>query len=165
MKIVGNHLDCARQLIKGNVVNNMGIFLSPRMGRVEQIHFVGIGGVGMCGIAEVLHNEGYRITGSDICENRAVQSLKQLGIPIFIGHNVTNIDGADVVVRSTAVTADNPEIIAARKQLIPVIPRAAMLAELMRFRHGIAIAGTHGKTTTTSLVSSILEKAALIQVL
>lgn len=121
-----------------------------------QIHFVGIGGVGMCGIAEVLHNEGYRVTGSDISENRAVQSLKQLGIQVFIGHHVTNIIGADVVVRSTAVTEDNPEVVAARKQLIPVIPRAAMLAELMRFRYGIAIAGTHGKTTTTSLVSCIL---------
>ena len=126
------------------------------MGRVEQIHFVGIGGVGMCGIAEVLHNEGYRITGSDLTENRAVQSLKALGITVFIGHHTQNITGADVVVRSTAVGADNPEIIAAREQLIPVIPRAAMLAELMRFRHGIAIAGTHGKTTTTSIVSSLL---------
>lgn len=110
----------------------------------------------MCGIAEVLHNEGYRVTGSDISENRAIQSLKQLGIRVFIGHNVNNIEGADVVVRSTAVTEDNPEVIAARMQLIPVIPRAAMLAELMRFRYGIAIAGTHGKTTTTSLVSCIL---------
>lgn len=126
------------------------------MGRVEQIHFVGIGGAGMCGIAEVLHNEGYRITGSDICENRAIQGLRALGITIAIGHHVNNIAGADVVVRSTAVSADNPEIIAAHEQVIPVIPRAAMLAELMRFRHGIAIAGTHGKTTTTSLVSSIL---------
>lgn len=126
------------------------------MGRVEQIHFVGIGGAGMCGIAEVLHNEGYRVTGSDISENRVVQRLQALGITIHIGHRVENIQGADVVVRSTAVSADNPEISAAREQLIPVIPRAAMLAELMRFRHGIAIAGTHGKTTTTSLVSSLL---------
>lgn len=126
------------------------------MGRVEQIHFVGIGGAGMCGIAEVLHNEGYRVTGSDISENRVVQRLQSLGITVKIGHRVENIEGADVVVRSTAVSADNPEIIAARELLIPVIPRAAMLAELMRFRHGIAIAGTHGKTTTTSLVSSVL---------
>lgn len=126
------------------------------MRRVEHIHFVGIGGAGMCGIAEVLHNEGYRITGSDLSENRTVQSLKALGIEVFIGHDVNNIAGADVVVRSTAVNGDNPEIVAAREQLIPVIPRAAMLAELMRFRYGIAIAGTHGKTTTTSLVSSIL---------
>ena len=137
-------------------MDSSGNFLSPRMRRVGHIHFVGIGGVGMCGIAEVLHNEGYQITGSDINENRAIQSLRLLGIEVFIGHHVANIAGADVVVRSTAVTADNPEIIAAREQLIPVIPRAAMLAELMRFRYGIAIAGTHGKTTTTSLVSSIL---------
>ncbi|WP_420324122.1 UDP-N-acetylmuramate--L-alanine ligase [Legionella birminghamensis] len=126
------------------------------MGRVEQIHFVGIGGVGMCGIAEVLHNEGYRVTGSDISENKAVQRLQSLGIKVHIGHRVENIKGADVVVRSTAVQSENPEVTAAHEQLIPVIPRAAMLAELMRFRHGIAIAGTHGKTTTTSLVSSIL---------
>ncbi|MCE3045309.1 UDP-N-acetylmuramate--L-alanine ligase [Legionella sp. 16cNR16C] len=137
-------------------MNSLGHFLSPRMGRVEQIHFVGIGGVGMCGIAEVLHNEGYRVTGSDISENKTVQRLQSLGIKVHIGHRVENIHGADVVVRSTAVQSENPEIIAAHEQLIPVIPRAAMLAELMRFRHGIAIAGTHGKTTTTSLVSSIL---------
>jgi len=131
------------------------------MGQVEQIHFVGIGGAGMCGIAEVLHNEGYRITGSDIAESRVVQRLQSLGIPVFIGHQVENIQGADVVVRSTAIDNQNPEIIAAQAQLIPVIPRAAMLAELMRFRHGIAIAGTHGKTTTTSLVSSLLAEGGL----
>jgi len=131
------------------------------MGRVEQIHFVGIGGAGMCGIAEVLHNQGYRITGSDLSESRTVQRLQSLGIKVYIGHQVENITGADVVVKSTAVGADNPEIIAAQAQSIPVIPRAAMLAELMRFRHGIAIAGTHGKTTTTSLVSSILAEGGL----
>ncbi|KTD34534.1 UDP-N-acetylmuramate--L-alanine ligase [Legionella israelensis] len=131
------------------------------MGRVEQIHFVGIGGTGMCGIAEVLHNEGYRITGSDVCENRTVQRLRSLGIQIHIGHCSENIEGADVVVRSTAIVNDNPEVIAAHRQFIPVIPRAAMLAELMRFRHGIAIAGTHGKTTTTSLVSSLLAEGGL----
>ncbi|WP_094090057.1 UDP-N-acetylmuramate--L-alanine ligase [Legionella clemsonensis] len=142
-------------------MNNIGQFLSPRMGRVEQIHFVGIGGAGMCGIAEVLHNQGYRITGSDLSESRSVQRLQSLGIQVFIGHRVENIMGADVVVRSTAVSAENPEITAANEQLIPVIPRAAMLAELMRFRHGIAIAGTHGKTTTTSLVSSLLAEGGL----
>ncbi len=126
------------------------------MGRVEQIHFVGIGGAGMCGIAEVLHNQGYRITGSDLSESRSVQRLQSLGIKVYIGHRMENIVGADVVVRSSAVDQDNPEIAAANAQLIPVIPRAAMLAELMRFRQGIAIAGTHGKTTTTSLVSSLL---------
>jgi len=142
-------------------VGSLENFLSPRMGRVEQIHFVGIGGAGMCGIAEVLHNEGYRVTGSDMSENRAVQRLQSIGINVFIGHSIDNIQGADVVVRSTAVGAENPEISAARDQRIPVIPRAAMLAELMRFRHGIAIAGTHGKTTTTSLVSSLLGEGGL----
>lgn len=139
----------------------MGNFLSPRMGRVEHIHFVGIGGAGMCGIAEVLHNEGYHITGSDLAENRAVEHLQSLGIQIAIGHTTENIAGADVVVASTAINESNPEIIAARVARIPVLPRAAMLAELMRFRHGIAIAGTHGKTTTTSLVSCLLEEGGL----
>lgn len=136
-------------------------YLSPRMGRVERIHFVGIGGAGMCGIAEVLHNEGYKISGSDLSENRSVQRLQSLGIHVAIGHKPDNIQGADVVVRSTAVENDNPEIQAAKQQMIPIIPRAAMLAELMRFRHGIAIAGTHGKTTTTSLVSSLLAEGGL----
>lgn len=131
------------------------------MGRVEQIHFVGIGGVGMCGIAEVLHNQGYRITGSDLSEGRTIQHLQSLGVKVYIGHRLENISGADVVVRSTAVTEDNPEILEAHKLAIPVIPRATMLAELMRFRHGIAIAGTHGKTTTTSLVSSLLAEGGL----
>lgn len=136
-------------------------FLSPRMGRVEQIHFVGIGGAGMCGIAEVLHNEGYRITGSDLSENRVVAQLRSLGIQVHIGHRVENIEGADVLVVSTAISTDNPEVVMARSKRIPVLPRAAMLAELMRFRHGIAIAGTHGKTTTTSLVSSLLTEGGL----
>jgi len=131
------------------------------MGRVEHLHFVGIGGAGMCGIAEVLHNDGYQITGSDLSETRAVQRLQSLGIKVQIGHRMENICGADAVVRSTAINDDNPEIIAAREQMIPVIPRAMMLAELMRFRHGIAIAGTHGKTTTTSLVSSLLAEGGL----
>ncbi|TAL61151.1 MAG: UDP-N-acetylmuramate--L-alanine ligase [Legionella sp.] len=142
-------------------MNNSGQFLSPRMGRVEQIHFVGIGGVGMCGIAEVLHNEGYRITGSDLGEGSTVQRLRGLGIQVFVGHQRENVVGADVVVRSSAVDMNNPEIVAAREAMIPVIPRAAMLAELMRFRQGIAIAGTHGKTTTTSLVSSLLAEGGL----
>jgi UDP-N-acetylmuramate--alanine ligase len=131
-------------------------FLSPRMGRVEHIHFIGIGGAGMCGIAEVLHNEGYCISGSDLSETKTVQRLRALGVEVHLGHRVENIKGADVVVRSTAVEDNNPEVTAAREQMIPVIPRAMMLAELMRFRQGIAIAGTHGKTTTTSLVSSLL---------
>ncbi len=146
---------------KGNCVDGMDHFLSPRMGRVEHIHFVGIGGAGMCGIAEVLHNEGYRITGSDLVENRVVSRLQSLGIQVHIGHRMENMTGADVLVCSTAVSADNPEIVAARALRIPVLPRAAMLAELMRFRYGIAIAGTHGKTTTTSLVSSLLAEGGL----
>lgn len=146
---------------KGGAMSNSRQFLMPRMGHVEQIHFIGIGGVGMCGIAEMLHNEGYRITGSDLGEGYAVQRLKSLGIKVFQGHKVEHIQGADVVVRSSAVNMENPEVLAARELMIPVIPRAAMLAELMRFRHGIAIAGTHGKTTTTSLVSSLLAEGGL----
>lgn len=142
-------------------MSNSGQFLSSRMGRVKQIHFVGIGGVGMCGIAEVLHYQGYRITGSDLGEGNTVQRLRSLGIPVYVGHKAEYIHGADVVVRSSAVGMENPEIAAAREQMIPVIPRAAMLAELMRFKHGIAVAGTHGKTTTTSLVSSILAEGGL----
>jgi UDP-N-acetylmuramate--alanine ligase len=126
------------------------------MGRVERIHFVGIGGAGMCGIAEVLHNEGYKISGSDLMESRVIQHLQSLGIQVYIGHRVENVKNADVIVRSTAIDSDNPEIKEAIRKRIPIIPRAAMLAELMRFRQGIAIAGTHGKTTTTSLVSSLL---------
>ncbi|MDP3704801.1 MAG: UDP-N-acetylmuramate--L-alanine ligase [Legionellaceae bacterium] len=136
-------------------------FHSPKMGRVKHIHFVGIGGAGMCGIAEVLLNEGYRVTGSDLTENRVVERLTSLGIQVSVGHRPENISGADVVVRSTAIGDDNPEIKAAKEQMIPVIPRAAMLAELMRFRQGIAIAGTHGKTTTTSLVTSLLAEGGL----
>ncbi|MDF1678161.1 MAG: UDP-N-acetylmuramate--L-alanine ligase [Legionellaceae bacterium] len=136
-------------------------FLSPRMRHVNHIHFVGIGGVGMCGIAEVLHNEGYQVTGSDTSENRAVLHLRALGISVCVGHEADNIEGADVVVRSSAIHEDNPEVVAARAARIPVIPRAMMLAELMRFRQGIAIAGTHGKTTTTSLVSSLLAEGGL----
>jgi UDP-N-acetylmuramate--alanine ligase len=131
------------------------------MGHVEQIHFVGIGGAGMCGIAEMLHNEGYRITGSDVSESPTILRLRALGITVFLGHQVEHVQGADVVVRSSAVAVNNPEIVAAREHMIPVIARAAMLAELMRFRHGIAIAGTHGKTTTTSLVSSVLAEGGL----
>jgi UDP-N-acetylmuramate--alanine ligase len=136
-------------------------FMMPRMGHVEQIHFVGIGGVGMCGIAEMLHNEGYRITGSDLGDGPTVQRLKSLGITVFKNHHKDNVYGADVVVRSSAVGPENPEITQAIEMRTPVIPRAAMLAELMRFRHGIAIAGTHGKTTTTSLVSSLLAEGGL----
>jgi UDP-N-acetylmuramate--alanine ligase len=142
-------------------VNNTNTFSLPRMGHVDHIHFVGIAGTGMCGIAEVLHNEGYHVTGSDVHENRTVADLREQGVTVFIQHQAENIAGADVVVRSTAIHEDNPEVVAARAARIPVIPRAMMLAELMRFRQGIAIAGTHGKTTTTSLVSSLLAEGGL----
>lgn len=127
----------------------------PEMRRVKCIHFVGIGGAGMGGIAEVLLNEGYKITGSDIGENKVVQRLTSLGAEITIGHKAENVNGASVIVVSTAISAENPELQQAKELRIPVVRRAEMLAELMRFRHGIAIAGTHGKTTTTSLIASI----------
>lgn len=132
-----------------------------RMGHVKHIHFVGIGGVGMCGIAEVLFNEGYHISGSDVAENKYIAHLRKLGIRIYIGHQAKHVKNADAVVFSSAIAVDNPEVLAAKDQQVPVIPRAAMLAELMRFRHGIAIAGTHGKTTTTSLVTSLLSEGGL----
>jgi len=131
------------------------------LGKVKQIHFVGIGGTGMNGIAEVLFNLGYAVSGSDIKESPVTQHLTQLGIQVFIGHQAENISQADVVVVSTAIDKTNPEVAAAYQQHIPVIPRAEMLAELMRFRFGIAVAGTHGKTTTTSLVTCILAEGGL----
>ncbi|MGL4602487.1 MAG: UDP-N-acetylmuramate--L-alanine ligase [Plesiomonas sp.] len=131
----------------------------PEMRRVSRIHFVGIGGAGMGGIAEVLANEGYQISGSDIAENAVTQRLRNLGAEIFLQHSADNVVDASVVVVSTAIKSDNPEVVAARDARIPVIRRAEMLAELMRFRHGVAIAGTHGKTTTTALVSSIFAEA------
>ncbi len=129
--------------------------------RIKQVHFVGIGGAGMGGIAEVVVNLGYRVSGSDIAESPMTRRLQSLGVDVQIGHAANNISGANVVVISSAVSSDNIEVLAAKENAIPVIPRAEMLAELMRFRHGIAIAGTHGKTTTTSLVTSILEKTGL----
>ena len=122
------------------------------MRRIRNIHFTGIGGVGMSGIAEVFHNLNYRITGSDLVENTVVRHLRGLGIEVAIGHRSENVADAHVVVVSTAIEADNPEIESARELRIPVVRRAEMLAELMRFKRGIAIAGTHGKTTTTSLI-------------
>jgi UDP-N-acetylmuramate--alanine ligase len=129
--------------------------------KVRRIHFVGIGGSGMSGIAEVLVNQGYQVSGSDLAENAATRRLAQLGAKVMLQHQSANIAGADVVVVSTAVRADNPEVLAAREHRIPVVPRALMLAELMRLKQGIAIAGTHGKTTTTSLVASVLAEAGL----
>ncbi|HMM45329.1 MAG TPA: UDP-N-acetylmuramate--L-alanine ligase [Candidatus Macondimonas sp.] len=126
------------------------------MRRVRRIHFVGMGGVGMAGIAEVLLNLGYQVSGSDVRDNAALQRLAALGAVVMLGHGAERVAGADVVVVSSAIGADNPEVTAARAQGTPVIPRAQMLAELMRFRYGIAVAGTHGKTTTTSLIASVL---------
>ncbi|WP_112480103.1 UDP-N-acetylmuramate--L-alanine ligase [Vibrio variabilis] len=135
--------------------------LIPEMRRVKCIHFVGIGGAGMSGIAEVLLNEGYQITGSDIAENAVTARLTQKGATVFIGHAASNIDLASVVVVSTAIDPENPELVAAKERRIPVVRRAEMLAELMRFRHGIAVAGTHGKTTTTALVTQIYSEAGM----
>jgi UDP-N-acetylmuramate--alanine ligase len=128
---------------------------------IRHIHFVGLGGAGMSGIAEVLFNLGYRISGSDLADSATLRRLEGLGIKTCLGHAAAHIEDADAVVTSTAVTADNPEVLAAREKKIPVVPRALMLAELMRLKQGIAIAGTHGKTTTTSLVTSVLAEAGL----
>jgi len=126
---------------------------------VKHIHFVGVGGAGMSGIAEILHNLGYTVSGSDQSASATTRRLASLGIRVFPGHDAANIAGAEAVVTSTAVKGDNPEVIAARAKRVPVVPRAVMLAELMRLKQGIAIAGTHGKTTTTSLVASVLAEA------
>ncbi len=128
---------------------------------IRHIHFVGIGGAGMSGIAEVLLNQGYAISGSDLGDSATTRRLQQLGARIHIGHDAAHIAGADCIVTSTAVKADNPEVVAAHAKLLPVVPRAIMLAELMRMKKGIAIAGTHGKTTTTSLVASVLAAAEM----
>jgi UDP-N-acetylmuramate--alanine ligase len=133
----------------------------PEMRRVKTIHFIGIGGAGMSGIAEVLLNEGYTITGSDIASNPTTQRLESKGATVFIGHQASNIESASVVVVSTAIDPSNPEVMEAKSRRIPVVRRAEMLAELMRYRHGIAVAGTHGKTTTTALVTQIYFEAGL----
>ena len=133
----------------------------PEMRRIRRIHFIGIGGVGMCGIAEVLLNQGYQVSGSDLRQSSVTQHLINMGAQVFLGHQKENVENVDVVVVSTAIDRNNPEIKLAIKKRIPIVRRAEMLAELMRFRHGIAVAGTHGKTTTTSLVTSILAQAKL----
>ena len=135
--------------------------MSNLMRRIRTIHFVGIGGAGMGGIAEVLINLGYQVHGSDLKANAVTAHLQKLGARVVIGHAPGNVTDADVVVTSTAVAADNPEVLEARARRVPVVRRAEMLAELMRFRHGIAVAGTHGKTTTTSLVASVLSEGGL----
>ncbi|MBC8509536.1 MAG: UDP-N-acetylmuramate--L-alanine ligase, partial [Chloroflexi bacterium] len=131
------------------------------MRRIKNIHFVGIGGSGMSGIAEVFHNLGYSISGSDINDSAVVRHLTTMGIVVHIGHCAENIKDSHVVVVSTAIDDDNPEIMSAKELRIPIVRRAEMLAELMRFRQGIAVAGTHGKTTTTSLVASLLAEGGL----
>jgi len=133
----------------------------PEMRRVNNIHFVGIGGVGMCGLAQVLKNQGYNVSGSDQKISSNTRHLTDLGIKVHIGHNEKNLKNVDVVVVSTAIHSDNPELAMARQLRVPVISRAEMLAEIMRYRHGIAVAGTHGKTTTTSMIASILGHAQL----
>lgn len=135
--------------------------LPQGMGKVRRIHFIGTGGAGMGGIAEVLHNLGYEISGSDLHENKMTRRLAGMGVTVFIGHDAAHIESVDAVVISSAISGDNPELRAARRARIPVVPRAEMLAELMRFRYGIGVAGTHGKTTTTSLIASLLAEGGL----
>ncbi|MEE8495849.1 MAG: UDP-N-acetylmuramate--L-alanine ligase [Xanthomonadales bacterium] len=141
-------------------MKSSGSHLHP-MRRIQRVHFVGIAGAGMNGIAEVLVKQGFKVSGSDIADNRVTSRLRKLGATIFLGHDARQVEGADVLVVSSAVSADNPEVVAARELRIPVVPRAEMLAELMRFRRGIAVAGTHGKTTTTSLTTSLLAQAGM----
>lgn len=136
-------------------------FCLPEMRRIRRIHFVGIGGVGMCGIAEVLLNLGYEVSGSDLKRSAVTQRLESFGARVDIGHRAENVQDADVLVVSSAVNQSNPEVATAMDRRIPVVPRAEMLAELMRYRHGIAVAGTHGKTTTTSLIASVLAAEGL----
>lgn len=133
----------------------------PKMGRIRRIHFVGIGGVGMCGIAEVLLNLGYEVSGSDLKASPVTERLESFGAEIFVGHRAENAAIADVLVVSSAINPANPEVATALERRIPVVPRAEMLAELMRYRHGVAVAGTHGKTTTTSLLASVFAAGGL----
>ena len=143
------------------MVESRKAFPQPEMRRIRRIHFVGIGGAGMCGIAEVLLNLGYQVSGSDLKASAVTERLEQFGAQIFIGHRADNAENADVLVVSSAVNTANPEVAAALERRVPVVPRAEMLAELMRYRHGIAVAGTHGKTTTNSLLASVFAAGGL----
>ena len=141
---------------RGNWKSRWGKCFVMFLGNTKRIHFIGIGGSGMSGIAEVLINQGFEVTGSDMGQSLTTEHLEKIGAKIMFNHHPDNIEGAQVVVASSAIRADNVEVVSARKKAIPVIPRAEMLAELMRMKYGIAIAGTHGKTTTTSLVATVL---------
>ncbi len=143
------------------MLTEKSVYVVPEMRRIRRIHMIGVGGAGMSGIAEVLVNLGYEVAGSDIRESAVTRRLEERGVEIFIGHREENVGAADVVVSSSAVDETNPEVAAARRARVPVVPRAEMLAELMRYRHGIAVAGTHGKTTTTSLIANIFGEAGL----
>ncbi len=144
-----------------NVARKIAALGHQAMGRVRRIHLIGIGGVGMCGIAEVLLNQGYVVSGSDLVDSATVRRLRSLGAVVHCGHDADYISGADVVVRSSAISDDNPELSAAHARRVPVVPRAQMLAELMRFRYSVAVAGTHGKTSTTSLIAAVLAAGGL----
>ena len=141
--------------------HDKNVYSVPEMRRIRRIHMIGVGGTGMSGIAEVLVNLGYQVAGSDLRESAVTARLQARGVEVFIGHRAQNVGAADVVVSSSAVDESNPEVMAAREARIPVVPRAEMLAELMRYRHGIAVAGTHGKTTTTSLIANVFGEAGL----
>jgi UDP-N-acetylmuramate--alanine ligase len=153
---------CVTDLMSNAVASSTGGRLKgPGMRRIRRLHFIGIGGAGMCGIAEVLANQGYCVSGSDVKTSPVIERLRQCGVTVALGHARENVEGADVVVVSSAIDDTNPEIHWAREHRVPVVRRAEMLAELMRFRHGIAVAGTHGKTTTTSLTATLLAEGGL----